>query len=505
MSHAMEDSYFDLLPDDALIGVARMTHGTSVPPKTLLEAVSPFRRVAPLIVNKIRLHNEHKVRLDLHRHTLEFGRDDQREEILVALRACGNGIRCVELISCGHDQLFKLDSMAYARLIAENRPNICKLVLRGEDDYDDIRETVESFAAVFAPRVQELEFQARRYSTALLAIVGSTAIENFKNAPMLRKFAYSGDSLGHLTEFWGHVGKQLESIHLRLRHRADWPATIASIQEHCRNLQICMLHNPLNREGVSEEVFTDLICSFGASLKYAQLHSLDVKHCARITKNCPNLRCEVAEKRNQLERLAVLAESIDTLQLRVRADGEWEKLALVLSRCTSLTTLKIHRKPSPPLNIFSTISPECVEALFRAPRPQLQHLAMKSVVGDLTLALLAEKTGNLRSLVLHFSSSYLRTAEDFLPRLVLANERLECVELADENERDELDSSTYLQIVVEIFLYCPMLRELKVCSPLSMRPEPGLVRAMELKLKNRGVQFKFTFRPTSLERMFYFW
>ena len=498
----MKDNYFNLLSADALIRVAELTTHEKTLTNRILGSTSPFRRVAPLIVKTIHLHHQYHVRLHPLRGLLQFGRKDELEKVRAALRSCGEGVRTVDLHSSNRDQLFDLDSIAYAKLIVENCPNVEKLILRGEDDNDDTRDTIESFVTVFASKIRSLEFRARRFPIDVLAIVGSTAIQNLQSAKLLRQFSYSGDSLGHLNELWGAVGEQLESIHIRYNRRSDWPATIASIQEHCRNLQVCMLHNPLVQDGVKEEVFADFICSFGTSLKYAHLHSLNEKECLRISQRCPNLRCEFAEKRHNFVRLFTLGDKIDKLHLRVNPKASWEKLSNAISHCTSLTTLKVHRKPSR-FSAFPMLPSECVEALFASPRPHLEHLVMRGVIADATLDLLAQNTGNLRSLVLDFSMTHLWDPLTVLPRLVIVNRLLERVEFYDECYRSQKESAKYLLVCVTVFGHFRALRHLKILCPLSTRPDVGLMRALALQLEHNQVEFEFAFRPDTPKRVIF--
>lgn len=503
-SSAFRGTFLDTLSDDELIRIVGFL-GANLrrKPREKLNYVlfkSSFQRVVPALFHTLEMHDCRRLTLRPLCGVIELGRSDETKKNLLTLVTCGKYIRTLVLRSASQHQMFVTDIAIYAKVLAYLLPNVASIVCKGDDDDEMSKHTVNEIVYAFRKRLVTLKIIGRnRFYDGTYGALALTRLAKSKSLHMLplRSFTYSGDTSGHLAPLWKTI-RNLQEVNLSLATQANWAPTFDSLKTHCRKLHTVILENPL-RAGpnnlVTEEDFVNLLCSYGAQLKKALVHSIRAEHARVLREACPNLRCIVVEKRNHFDRIAALGPQISSLSVRVKtASGvseDWAALSAAIATCRSLASLTVNTKP------FSTgmhepISGACIESIFENPLVHLEHLALKVMAGWVAPELIAQATGRLKTVKIHF---WYYCIPGFWRLLLQSNRGLEDIEIVDKESRKEERAAQYVDCLVDHVL--DRLRNVKKFSfygQLSQHPGDHVMRRIALKLRHREIAFAFRFR-----------
>ncbi len=484
---------FENVPHDNLRKILNEIDRKKLENGLLFEVNSPFHHVTPTLFTTLRLHHFRKLELDIASKTVTLGRHDEEDLITRFLQLCGPAITTISLHSSGELQLHGYDTDRYAKTVKDACQNVRRVLLTGNDYSTFPRKTVDSFIREFAGEVEQLEVRTQKHvKQRYWGSVGGNMVQHVAgNSTALKCFKYTGVSLKDHEAFWEIVGATLEELHLCYNNSAPWRETLLDVEQYCRKLHTVMLDNPLYDSNVDEETFTDVLVSYGDQLLRANLHSLDTPSCRRIVASCPNLRATFIEKRHQFERVKVLGNCIESLRLRTRGNADWEPLREALKVCGRLNFLKIYRKDRrsfpQPLNI------ECIQSAFSTELSHLQKLHLFPLRDSETLSCVARGTGNLVSVTIEAISAI--SVFD-IEKLADSNPRLEHIHIREGVNRYDGDSTgMYVASVIEsLFSRCPRLSTLNIHCTQSATPDAGLMRALRLRLCQRGIKEDIQFK-----------
>ncbi len=487
-------NYFDTLPDDVLARVAKLARSRINYVSLLFDQVSPFRRVSPSLFKTLHLNDTRRLNFDIARGIIECGRGRDWKQMKRLIRICGPHITRVEL----HSASLLQPIGPYAHAIRRACPNVTALCLRGEDGEDFSNRTVEDFIIEFHGMVVTLDLRlARKYDLEPAGIVGENALDHVATFEKhrIKSFTYRGDSAGHLVPFFYAVRATLEEVHIEFLRYGNWNDTIIALRDHCRELKVIMLDNPLRGSMVSEELFASLFLSYGGQLQRALLHSLGVEHCRQIAARCVNLHAEVIEKRHQFDRLSALGQRIDSLFLRVKSgDKCWRVLGKAMKSCSNITTLKIYRKQDLIPGTTHTIRDECIKRMFSRPMPRLERLTVSGIHWNFSLDYIAKHTCQLREFRL-LRLSFLSISYPAFFRLVENNPFLEVVQIDDEeSRRKESETNHKIWNLFQVIKQCKRLQSFELQASCSVPPDQGLLNAICLQLNNERVRYSFVFQ-----------
>jgi len=197
-------------------------------------------------------------------------------------------------------------------------------------------QIVEIFTKKFGKSIKEVK---------IYAISAPFTLECFNLPPSLRSFTFTGKNLHKLDPLWEVVGDNLEKVRIVSRDDIGWKSCIGRLKTYCRKLSSIYLKGPFNETGVQKDDISELLCSYGKQLEYADLSGLGTESCIRIAKECINLRCsitiymDITFESDGFTQLSALHNRVRSVEFEVEEPFriDWSKLSYAMKSCRTFT------------------------------------------------------------------------------------------------------------------------------------------------------------------------
>jgi len=512
MATAGATTYPATLPQDELVHLYRFMQGPTVV-SLLVDSDSPFRQIAPLLVNKLRIAAHDKIIVDFHNSTLIIGLLSSYSTARDVLESCGKVFQTVCFNNLG---VLDQDPNYFAQLLAGYlAPEVSLEITTSRNPL------VELFARMFRLDMGDGRTKFSRLKIRNESIYSSILLHELVSGD-IKVFHFTSRNAHALNMQWEILGKSLQDLNINIignefSGAGGWVGCIMLLKRHARKLTSISLQNPLAcNYGPTEDELVDFYISYGAQLAHLEVGDISAKSCARIVDKCPNVQLTLQNKCNSFHRIPVLSQSLRALTLNLNLSGNEVDAGLngfqpvndtfnsddeallkkVMGKVYGLEKLTLICNSN---NLPGGTPNSVIAAVFPHHMKCLKNLEFKRCsISPPSYAHVASVTSQLRSIKLSCYLPGFITAIDAIARANCGLEDVRIYELPHYHpRRDAVEAAEIIQQLVVVLSKCKMLKniELKFCNNRTQPPTESILREIVTPLRMKAVNFTFSFSP----------
>ena len=363
----MERSFFDHLPDDVLLHLARvLCHSSHSGRRAALNTAvykvvyhpnGPFRCVAKQISTRLTLSFQDGFEPNCG-VWLRYSNDPDVCELV--LRNFGAAFETLR-ISDFPPRAKTNDALRILHSVASWCPNVRRLHVEGDGDATFWRQMLQILVCSFGWRLEEFQVDAADFSIPFCPTVARTIEQRcsgrLKRIAILN--AYRLDTIP-----WCALGESLKEISLSATQPIDWAPHFTQIRVHCK--QVHTIELDIGRCGL----VTELLCSFGAQLRRASLLCPPASECRRINENCSNVQLSVRAVWFDIPSIVAFGDKVRHLRIAVGQDFDATMFADAFDVCgNAVETVEVDAP---------YFGDRVVEAMFRTFKSRLKSLVVRA-------------------------------------------------------------------------------------------------------------------------------
>jgi len=522
MASAFVKNYLATISRDELVYLYRGMQGTTVV-SLLADKDSPFRHIAPLLINNLRIVENDKIIIDFHNSTLVVGLQAPISIARDVLQSCGKVFKHISfrnlLRLSDMYQHFALLFAAYLTPQISLEIEFCRFHL----------------VDVFTRKLKErgIEFISINFR---LGQRGKLQGLNYIFAAEIKVLHFTGIEMMPLNSKWAIIGQSLEEVNLVIGSEygynngaKGWKKCIAEMKIHARNLSSISLKYPLVPGGdLDEAQLTDFFTSYGEQLLNLDIGNMSVESCTRIVDSCPNVEVSFRNKPNVFAAIPALALKLRELSLssfnfhrfgdmaeafvgfnalnvvdpNIDEDDDNDdddafnsqheaSLREAMGWCCGLEKLELLCSSDPSRGQAEY---NVIQAVLPIEMKCLQELKLCRIVNPASFSYIASVTSKLKSIKFSCAFPIPTSAIDSITR---TNPRLEDVDIqecrAKEQARSIAESSFLIEDLVRIFSKCKKLRNIVVKFSTHRSPSEEILRQIVTPFRLKAVNFEFNF------------